>query len=210
MSRRTAPIFLALTMAVAMSLGLFSAQASAETKNSPVEPSTALRPASGPLVGSITVSRGSFVYIRSNIFLGVDTKTLKRGVGYWPGTGRPGSLGNPTFAGHRTAATKPFNLLVNVRNGDRVQIYYGGVKYEYQVFDHFNVKPTDVWIKNGKSFSVFGTRLPTLTLFTCNNGTQSRYAVFAFKINNGPTKPKVPLPPPPSGGGKPKPPAPSW
>ena len=133
-SRRTVAIFLAATMG----LGLFSVEASAETKNSPIESSASLRPASGQLVGSISVSRGSFVYIRSNIFLGVDTKTLKRGVGYWPGTGRPGSLGNPTFAGHRTAATKPFNLLVNVRNGDRVQIYYGGVKYEYQVFDHFN------------------------------------------------------------------------
>lgn len=204
---------LVASIVLVLGLGLGSvahAATPASDPSSSAAPAAKLRPQGGPFVGTIYIARGSFVYIRSNVYSGVDNGTLNLGVGYWPGTGRPGYLGNPTFAGHRTRGTAPFNLLVNVQVGDKVTVFYGGSKYDYVVFKHFDVKPTDVWIKNGLSYSIFGTRLPTLTLFTCNQGSQKRHAVFAYKINNGPPKIKVPLPKPPTPGGTTKPPMPSW
>lgn len=172
--------------------------------------STVRTQGAGPFVGTIYIARGSFVYVRSNVYSGVDNKTLNLGVGYWPGTGRPGWSGNATFAGHRTHGTAPFNLLTNTRPGDKISIFYGGHKYDYIVFKYGDVKPTEVWIKKGISVKIFGTKLPTLTLFTCNNGSKMRRAVFAYKINNGPPKVKVPLPDPPKPGGTTNPPMPGW
>ena len=48
------------------------------------------------------------------------------------GTG-PGGIGNYQVTGHRTSGARPFQHLPRVRNGDRVMVDAGGVRYVYEV-----------------------------------------------------------------------------
>ncbi len=51
---------------------------------------------------------------------GFTLTAINRGPGWWPGTARPGELGNMVVAGHRTTYSKPFNRIDELIAGDKV------------------------------------------------------------------------------------------
>jgi len=53
---------------------------------------------------------------------GTDLDVLARGVGHYPGTARPGELGNFAIAGHRVSHGRPFHRLLDLARGDRVVV----------------------------------------------------------------------------------------
>lgn len=54
------------------------------------------------------------------IFEGIDLSILHWGPGHWPGSARPGEVGNAVFAGHRVTHTRPFLDIDRLVAGDRI------------------------------------------------------------------------------------------
>ena len=93
----------------------------------------------------------------ADVFEGVDLDTLSNGPGYWPGSAKPGHVGNLVIAGHRITWSHPFHDLDQLAPGDMIEV--GGARYS--VDRTFVVEPEDTWIINP-------TPSATLTLFACH------------------------------------------
>jgi len=111
---------------------------------------------------------------------GVDDLTLNRGVGYIPGTARPGERGNLGIAGHRDGF---FRALKSVATGDTVEL---------ESVDHLDLyRVSQVVIVDKKDTSVLRpTPIPVLTLVTCYpfyfiGSAPKRYIVVASLITSG-------------------------
>lgn len=87
----------------------------------------------------------------------------------YPGTAVPGKTGNAVIFGHSILPQffNPkdyltiFSTLPTLKKGEKIQIDYDGVSYEYIVEDKFEVKPTDIQILEQNPSDSF------LTLVTC-------------------------------------------
>lgn len=78
------------------------------------------------------------------LYEGTGYDILKRGVGHYTGTAKPGEVGNFAMAGHRTTYGKPFNLIATLRPGDVVLAETKDRYYVYRVTDSQIVPPTQV------------------------------------------------------------------
>lgn len=108
---------------------------------------------------------------------------LKKGVVRYPGTARPGEVGNVFIFGHssnypwvQSDYNDVFALLDQLQDGDEITIYYHQKKYTYRVTDRSTVKPGDV--------QALEKRDPTkkeLSLMTCwpVGTTLERLIIFA-------------------------------
>ena len=87
----------------------------------------------------------------------------------YPGTARPGEVGNVFIFGHSSnypwiasEYNDVFALLNSLENGDEITVYYNQQKYIYRITDRAIVKPGDT--------DVLFTRDPTkkeISLMTC-------------------------------------------
>lgn len=107
-----------------------------------------------PPIAAIRVPR---IGIEAPIFPGTDEVTLNRGVGWVPGTAKPGSKGNSCLAAHRDGF---FRALKDVVRGDLIELETGGGVQTYavqsiEIVDPKNIAP----LAQGKE--------PALTLVTC-------------------------------------------
>ena len=64
---------------------------------------------------------------------GITLTAINRGPGHWPGTAKPGEVGNMVVAGHRTTYTKPFNRLNELVAGDKVIFHMPNGTFTYEV-----------------------------------------------------------------------------
>ena len=76
---------------------------------------------------------------------------LRKGVVRYPGTARPGEVGNVFIFGHssnypwvKSEYNQVFALLDTLKNGDDIVIFYGQKKYTYRITDRATVKPGDM------------------------------------------------------------------
>ncbi len=100
---------------------------------------------------------------------GVDLADLTRGIGHYPGTARPGQVGNFALAGHRATNGQPFAYLDRVRPGDAVVVETRTRWYTYVVDSTRIVSPSSIWVLDpvpGKPDATPTDELITLT--TCN------------------------------------------
>jgi len=111
---------------------------------------------------------------------GVDDLSLNRGLGYIPGTSRPGETGNVGIAGHRDGF---FRVLKDVGPGDIIEL---------ETIDRIDIyKVSEVVIVDKDDPSVLRpTSGPTLTLVTCYpfyfiGSAPKRYIVLASQIASG-------------------------
>lgn len=107
--------------------------------------------------------------------IAVDTKILEgdsedimgREEGTWrdPSSSTPETLGNMVLAGHRFQYLPPntttFYNLDKLEIGDKVNVYWEGKEYIYEIQEKFEVYPNEVWIKNHTGDS------SEITLYTC-------------------------------------------
>ena len=97
---------------------------------------------------------------------GVDEAALVHGVGHWPGTPLPGSVGNSVISGHRSTHEKPFLYLDRLRPGDPITATVGAKTTTYKVVKT-TILPESQYVK-------FVLRPPAepgdkvITLFACN------------------------------------------
>lgn len=108
-------------------------------------------------IGVVTIPK---IMVRSTVWYGVTDKTLERGVGWWPGTARPGGIGNVVLSGHRTTFQQPFRYIDRLSPGDVIDVTTDVGTFRYLVTGSEVVEPTAVRI-------VAQTPERTLTLFTC-------------------------------------------
>ncbi|MFJ3200285.1 class E sortase [Streptomyces sp. NPDC086989] len=114
---------------------------------------------------------------------GTGTELLKRGLGHYPGTARPGATGNFSVAGHRRTYGDPFKDFPELRPGDAVILKDATTWYTYTVRGGpLRTVPTDVGVvdpvPHGSPFTAPGRYL---TLTTCDPewGHSHRLVVWA-------------------------------
>ncbi|GII63432.1 hypothetical protein Skr01_35170 [Sphaerisporangium krabiense] len=75
---------------------------------------------------------------------GVTAEDLRRGPGHYPGTARPGAVGNFVLSGHRTTYAAPFNRIDELRRGDEIVVEAPEARYTYRVSGKSVVDPSQV------------------------------------------------------------------
>jgi sortase A len=71
-----------------------------------------------------------------------------------------------------------FNNLNKVEINDEVYIYYNGVKYEYKIFDKYDIEKTgkaEVYLTNTEKY---------ITLITCSQEQKNRQIVLIGNLKN--------------------------
>ncbi|HEU5162990.1 MAG TPA: class D sortase [Thermoanaerobaculia bacterium] len=126
------------------------------------------------LLGRIEIPR---VGLSAIVRKGDDDATLRRAVGFIPGTAPPGEGGNTALAGHRDTFFRP---LRRVEEGDRIRLVVPPNTYEYRVDSMRVVEPSEVSVLDSS-----GTE--ELTLVTCYpfrfiGPAPDRYIVKATRI----------------------------
>jgi sortase A len=100
---------------------------------------------------------------------GVSHEDLKKGPGHYPGTARPGAIGNTVISGHRTTYGAPFNRLDELHAGDPIVVETETSWFTYRVTGLTVVQPNAIDVTYpvpGKLGATPTQRLLTLT--TCN------------------------------------------
>jgi sortase A len=118
------------------------------------------------------------------VYDGVGDKQLRAGIGHFPGTERPGQVGNYVLAGHRSGVASPaFHEIDNIKTGTPITVTTKNrITYTYTVTKVHTVAPTDVNVIAQVPGQPQAT--PTqakLTLVTCwpANGHSKRVVVEA-------------------------------
>ena len=110
----------------------------------------------GSLVGRIEIPR---LGVSAIVLEGVDSSTLRRGVGHIPETPLPGGSGNVGLAAHRDSF---FRALRDIRKNDTVKVKTLAGTYRYQVEWTKVVEPEQTEV-----LAADITAGPELTLVTC-------------------------------------------
>jgi sortase A len=129
------------------------ARAKAEALTSSAAAANA-RTAASPYLGRLKVPRLDLTIM---LLEGVETRTLRHGIGHIPGTALPGESGNMGIAGHRDTY---FRGLAGIRKHDRITVQTLDRDYEYVVDSIRIVEPDAVEVLKDSG-------QPVLTLVTC-------------------------------------------
>lgn len=87
--------------------------------------------------------------------------------------------GNVMLAAHRgNSRVSFFNKLDKTNDGDKVYLYYNGVKYEYILSTRYYIN------KTGTAKIVRDNNKNTITLITCKKNTNDKQVVYIGYLNN--------------------------
>lgn len=123
--------------------------------------------------------------VNAQIFDGPSINAISNNQGVWRETKAidPDTLGNLVIAGHRWLYTTTnggyFYNLPELKNQDKIYVRWNNKVYEYQVYDHKTVLPTQVDIRNPDP------EVPhKLTMYTCYplGSTAKRFVIEAKLI----------------------------
>ena len=120
-------------------------------------------------IGTIEIAR---IGLTAAIQEGITLPAINRGPSHWPGTARPGELGNVVIAGHRTIYSKPFYRLDQLQPGDPVVMTTPNGQFTYVV--------RGVVVVPGEAIDI-ATQSPahTATLFACHPPGSARQRIVA-------------------------------
>jgi sortase A len=118
---------------------------------------------------------------------GVSQRVLALGVGHYPGTARPGAIGNVVLLGHRTTHTAPFRRLHRLRNGDPLVLAKGKRRHTYRVYRKTIMSPRRRSVLAPVPFRPDAApRTRSLTLITCHPpGSERQRLVVLAKSDAG-------------------------
>jgi sortase A len=122
-------------------------------------------------VGTLSIPR---LKVKSPIYIGISEEQFNVGVGEWPGSPKPGKIGNIVIGGHRTSGNRPFANIQRLKTGDAIYLKRNGKSFRYVVSKSLIVSKTALWITKP-------TITSTLTLFSCHpvGKTSHRYVIRA-------------------------------
>lgn len=102
------------------------------------------------------------INVRTTMYEGITLPIIDLGAGHWPGTPKPGELGNMVVAGHRTLRTHPFGDLDKLVPGDKVIFdVVGGGRFVYEVRGTIIVPANNIGLASQSAAH-------TATLFACH------------------------------------------
>ena len=129
------------------------------------------------------VPRFGVDYVRT-IAEGVSAaNVLKTGIGHYPGTQMPGEVGNFAVAAHRTTYGKPFNLIGDLRVGDRIYVQTSDGWYTYVFRSLEYVLPTGVGVLDPvPQFSGLAPEQRILTMTSCNPMLSDAERIIAYSV----------------------------
>ncbi|MFB8310092.1 sortase [Streptomyces sp. NPDC055961] len=123
------------------------------------------------------------------VYEGVTSRQLRAGVGHFPGTERPGQIGNYAIAGHRSGVASPaFKNIDRIKPGASISVTTANrVTYTYKVASVQTVDPSNVNViaqVPGKPTAT--PTKPVLTLVTCwpANGSSKRVVITADLVRS--------------------------
>jgi len=116
------------------------------------------------------------IEVDSEILEGGDISILDKGQAWRrPLTSNPEKGGNTVVVGHRFfgQGKNTFYHLNKLEKDDLIIVYWGGVEYNYQVFETFETVPQNISVESN-------TKDPILTLYTCSGlSAEKRFIVKA-------------------------------
>jgi sortase A len=130
---------------------------------------------------------------------GVSTDVLAEGLGHFPGTARPGQVGNYALAGHRVTHGEPFRRMPDLRPGDKVVVETRTRTYTYRLDtnpDALVVTFHGVWVIDPLPTNPDGGVEPAqrpgqrlITLTTCSElfHTDNRMIAFGHLVSSRPS-----------------------
>lgn len=123
-----------------------------------------------------------------DIHQGMELTAINRGPSHWPGTARPGQVGNMVLAGHRTTYSRPFLDLDLVQPGDEMAVTTpDGTRHVYVATGTEVVTPDAVWIAE----QTYGF---TATTFACHpKGSARERIVVHWQLLDAAGAPVAPL-----------------
>lgn len=157
---------------------------------------TRAEPRSAPVVPSGPTSTGHIeipaIGLSHPTYEGISLDVIDYGPSHWPGTARPGHLGNTVFPGHRTTHSAPFYYLDELVPGDAVIFTTREGRFTYRVTQSFVVDDEETWIVEPTSDATF-------TIFACHpkGSAQQRFVVTGDLVSTPATPPTTAPPPPP-------------
>lgn len=137
-------------------------------------PADPYEPANYSDIGRIDIPK---IGLSTPLHQGVTLSAIDKGPSYWPGTARPGTLGNLVIAGHRVSHTAPFYRINELEAGDTMTVTLAsGTAYTYRVTGSDIVDPEEL--------SIVGQRPAyEATLFACHpRGSARRRYVVHFEL----------------------------
>jgi LPXTG-site transpeptidase (sortase) family protein len=139
-------------------------------------PANPYEPTPDEVVGTIEIPK---IGLAEDLHTGMTLTAIDRGPSWWPGTARPGELGNVVVAGHRTTRTRPFYKLNELTAGDEVIFTTAAGRFVYEVRGLVYV-PAD-WIDvAAQSYA------HTATLFACHPpGSAAERIVVKLRLLDG-------------------------
>mgnify|MGYP002381830139 CR=1 FL=1 len=148
----------------------------------------------GDAFAIVRIPRFGASYARP-LYQGTTTDVLQRGIGHYPETALPGTVGNFAMAGHRTTYGKPFNRIAELAKGDVILVETKSTWFVYRVTGHEIVPPTQVSVllpvpnQPGKEAAS-----AILTMTTCHPefSARERYVVHAVLATSYPHDRGVP------------------
>ncbi|MGW7103732.1 class E sortase [Streptomyces sp. NPDC054838] len=160
------------------------AEHAAPAPTAPAAPAPTTRPplADGQAFAEMYVPRFGADWNKP-VLEGTGPEPLKRGLGHYPGSARPGESGNVAVAGHRRTYGDPFKDVPELRPGDAVIIKDAAAWYTYTVrAEPLRILPTETGVVDPvPRRSPFATPGHYLTLTTCEPewGHSHRLVVWA-------------------------------
>lgn len=118
------------------------------------------------------------------ILSGTDLDTLSSGVGWYENSAAPGGKGNFAVAGHRVTHGEPFSRMLQLKDGDEVNIETREAVYTYQLItspSELTVQDTDTWVLDADPIKRSNkAKKKYLTLTTCQDLFRSPDRSVAF------------------------------
>lgn len=130
---------------------------------------TSVSPAGPTSTGHIEIPA---IGVSHPTYQGISLSIIDHGPSHWPGTARPGHVGNTVFPGHRTTHSRPFYDLDKLVPGDSVIFTTNEGRFTYRVSRIFVVDDEDTWI-------VKPTKNATFTIFACHPKGSARQRIVA-------------------------------
>lgn len=142
----------------------------------------------GPAVQEYTLNIPSLKV--ENALVKIGGTDLDENLIQYPGTAEPGKNGAPVIFGHSVLRQfynpseknsrryfSIFSYIMTMKNGDKIELEYDGIKYVYTVIDKVEVKPDDMFILEQKYDNKY------LKLITCvPEGTYLRRGVVIAQL----------------------------
>jgi sortase A len=130
----------------------------------------------GDVVGILTIPK---LKKELPIIEGTEEEELEKGVGHYSETSLPGQKNRIFLAGHRDTV---FKSMGKIEKGDTLSIQMESGTHQYEVFETFIVKETDLSVLQPTSPEEILT-LSTCYPFEYLSSTEERYIINARRIN---------------------------